>query len=229
MALSWDPFFKFWEGERYRVYKKETAQLDFQKSFVLLSLWLFVLGTCISVFLGDLLQIVSDEKFHSAASYAPLIILAYIFYAWGHYCDFGIFLKEKTRYMAYTEILSAAVILVLYIILIPDHGVLGAAIATALGYFFRFILLTAVSFRLYAMKLPWLRVFLMLALCSAATMLLQLDELSIFVAIPAKFLLLSCFFILIYLSPIIRNDEKNELKRTFHLFSEKIRNTYSRI
>ena len=221
IALSWDPFFKYWEGQRYRVYKADDAQAQFEKSFVYLSLWLFSMGTLISIFLGDLLQILSTEEFYPAANYAPLIILAFIFHAWAGYCNFGIFLREKTKYMAYVEILSAIMIIGLYILLIPNYGILGAAIATTLGYFLRFIILTKVSFSLYPMRLPWIRVSCMLVLCIIATQLIRFNELHFLVAVPLKLTLVIGFFSLIYISPLIKSAEKFELQQTLkHLASK---------
>lgn len=222
MALSWDPFFKYWEGQRYKVHKTEQAQEEFSKSFVYLSLWLFTLGTLISVFLSDLLYFLSDEKFHSAADYAPLIILAYIFYAWSHYCNFGIFLKEKTKYMAYTEVISAIVILGLCMALIPAYGILGAAMATLLGYFIRFAVLTFVSFRLYKMHLPWERVTCMLLICVASGYFVKFDSLDLYFSLPLKLLTIICIFYVIYTSPLITRIEKAELQRTLVSLSTKL-------
>lgn len=222
MALSWDPFFKYWEGQRYKVYRQENAAEDFQKSFVFLSLWLLSLGTLISVFLSDALIILSDEKFHSAADYAPLIILAYIFYAWSHYCDFGIFLKEKTRYMAYTESASAVVILLLYITMIPELGTYGAALATAIGYFLRFLILTLVSFRLYPMTLPWGRVCLLLGVCCVTVLTLKFDNLTILLAVPIKMLALITLFAIVYRSPLITYAERTQLRNTAEYLMTKL-------
>lgn len=214
MALSWDPFFKYWEGQRYKVYKMSEAQQEFRKSFVYLSLWLVALGTLISIFLSDALVILADEKFHSAADYAPYIILAYIFFAWGHYCDFGIFLREKTKYMAYTEVISAFVIVLLYMALIPRMDVLGAALATLIGYFFRFVLLTAVSFTLYRMKLPWLRMGTLLIICFSFASLVQFRDLSLYYSIPIKLGLTSMFGLALYFSPLVKGEERREVNST---------------
>ena len=228
IALSWDPFYKYWEGQRYRVAKSDDPQSQFAKSFVYLTIWLCSLGTLISVFLSDLLLILSDEKFHSAADFAPLIILAFIFYAWGHYCEFGIYLKEKTKYMAYTEILSGAIIILLYALLIPRYGVFGAAAATAIGYFFRFIVTTALSFSLYYMRLPWYRVICMVVICAFATRVIRFDSLDIYYSIPAKALVVLSIFLLIYISPLVSRSEKNEINQTLSLFVLKFRSLLQR-
>lgn len=228
MTLSWDPFFKYWEGQRYRVYESDDAQDQFAKSFVYVSLWLISLGTLISVFLGDLLVILSDEKFHSAAEYAPIIILAYIFYAWGYYCDFGIFLKEKTKYLAYTEVVSAILILLLYFALIPKYGVFGAATATAIGYFLRFLILKAVSFSLYPMHLPWLRVSTILAICAISSQFIVFEGLQFYVSIPLKIFAVSVLFTIIYNSSLVRKSERSELKDTLTVLIDKFANTFNR-
>lgn len=222
VALGWDPFFKYWEGERYRLYRSGEAKSQFGKSFLYLNLWLVTLGTLISVFLGDLLYILSDEKFHRAADYAPLIILAYIFYAWSHFCGFGIYLKEKPRFMAYAEIFGAIIIFSLYFLLIPTYGILGASVATALGYFARFLIVTLVSFSLYHMELPWLRVSTILMVCTLIVYLLSFIDLNIYLSIPLKMLVISGLFLLIYLSPLVAKSEKEDIRQTFIMLKSKL-------
>jgi O-antigen/teichoic acid export membrane protein len=221
MALSWDPFYKYWEGQRYQVIKSADPQSQFAKSFIYLTIWLCALGLLISVFLSDLLLILSDEGFHGAAQIAPLIILAFIFYAWGGYCEFGIYLKEKTKYMAYTEVFSAVIILLLYMFFIPKYGVLGAATATALGYFVRFIVTTALSFSFYYMRLPWLRASCMVACCVLATRLISFENLAIYYSIPAKGLSILGVFAMIYTSPLITRTERGEINQTASMFMAK--------
>lgn len=164
LILTWDPFQKMWDSEKYAIYKKDNAIETFQNVFLYLSSFLIFSGLGISLFTKDLLKIMSNPEFHPAYEIAPIIIFAYILQAWTKYCSFGILIVKKPIQIAHAEILGVIAITIAYLALIPPYGIHGAAWATVVGFAVRFYWTELKGRQHYDMKLPWKRVWLTLFL-----------------------------------------------------------------
>jgi len=64
----------------------------------------------------------------------PIALLAYVFQGWYYNFSVGIYLNKKTKYLIHATLVGGAVSLLLTAILVPQIGMLGAAIATALAF-----------------------------------------------------------------------------------------------
>lgn len=211
--ITWTPFEKMWDAEKYAIHSKQDAKHIYQKIFLYVSSVLILVGLCISLFSKDLLKIMSDPAFWNAYKIVPIIIVAYIFQAWTKYCDLGILLKNKTMQIAHAEMFAVLVITVAYFTLIPAYGMYGAAWATVIGFFARFYWTLHKGNQHYDMELPWLKVSLtaILAIIIFALSLLVPDDLNLSISLRV-FLILS--FITIYFAlPILSSEEKYEVKQ----------------
>ncbi|GAA3978053.1 lipopolysaccharide biosynthesis protein [Allohahella marinimesophila] len=156
VALAWDPFFKFWEGRRYEVYKDEDGRdLHFGNMFRRINAYVLFIALGFCAFIPEVIQLMAAPEFWDAAYYAPFIVFSFVFYAWTMYFNFGIFLHEKTKLLAYCEIISAVIITSLYALLIPSYGLAGAVASTFLGYVIKFILVYFTAQKLFTVKGNW--------------------------------------------------------------------------
>ncbi|MBM4159778.1 MAG: polysaccharide biosynthesis protein [Ignavibacteria bacterium] len=126
--------------------------------FVAFMLFVLVVG---SVFVEDLVRIRVLGRYFIHPDYwgglaiVPVILLAYVFT--GAYVNFvvGVYLEKKTRYLPYATGAGALVNVAANFALIPQFGLMGAAIATLLSYV---VMATGIYFpsqRLYHVSYEW--------------------------------------------------------------------------
>jgi len=209
LMLTWDPFQKMWDAEKYEIFKKDNARHIYQKIFLYTSSSLIFVGLCISLFTKDLLQIMADPSFMDAYKIVPIIIVAYIFQAWTKYCNMGILLEKKTMQIAYGEMAGVIVITVAYFTLIPLYGIYGAAWSTVVGFAARFFWTNLRSTQLYNMELPWSKIFKASLVAVLIYFLSMLSPVEIIPSILFRTALVAIFLAIFFMLPILsRNDKK---------------------
>lgn len=213
MLLSWTPFEKMWDSEKYHIRKTPNALMTYQKTFLYFNFFMVTLGFCISLFVKDLLSVMSAPEFHKAYSIVPIIIFAYLFQAWSKYCDLGILLSKKTSHLAIAETIAVAVITVAYLSLIPVYGIYGAAWATVAGFITRFLWIHYKGSQYYDMKLPWKKVILLITIAGACLSLSSLAPSATLPSTGIRILILFLYLLLVYFLPILSHSEKQELKQ----------------
>ena len=209
IVLMWDPFEKIWATQRYVVYKRPDAKNIFQRTFVFVSILMLSAALGISLFVKDLLYIMSDPAFHEAHAIVPIILVAYIFQAWTNYCYFGLLLNRKTIQITYGSAVAVAVITVAYLTLIPLFGVYGAAWATVIGFVARLFWISWKSRLEYDMQLPWGKVGLLMGLATGIYGLSWFVPESLVPSIILRVMLFLLFFVIFMKLPILSMGEKN--------------------
>lgn len=131
IVLVWDPFSQWWQTERFKLYNspdkgKETFPSVFNGTLMILGL--FALG--LNLFSELVIQFVSSEAFSDSGKIIPILTLATFFTCLYNFFRFSFFATEKTIFATYINYAAAIVATVLYILLIPYYGSLGAALAT---------------------------------------------------------------------------------------------------
>ena len=210
--LSWDTFEKMWDAEKYAVYEKPEARIIYQKVFLYMNVVLFTIGLGISLFVKDLLRIMSAPEFWSAYEVVPIIITAYIIQSWGRYCNLGIMLKKKTMQIAYAQWFAVFIVTMAYFTLIPTFGISGAAWATVIGFTAQFYWINKKGKEYYNMYLPWMKVFLIAVLaivCFSLSFFLP-EDLLLSISLRAVIYILFCS--LLFLLPILHDEQKEEIK-----------------
>lgn len=150
-----EPFFKIWDVQQFEIYKKKNAREIFQRTFSAISFILISGFLVMSVFSRDFFRIVAAPEYESAYIIVPIILLAFLFRPWSGLVNLGILIEEKTIYTAIGTYLSAIIITIFCVLLIPDLGGLGAAIATLIAFIVRFFWTKTISYRYYNMNLKW--------------------------------------------------------------------------
>lgn len=219
-VLAWDTFENMWDAEKYVVYKKPDAKLIYQKVFLYMNIVLFTVGLGFSLFVKDLLKIMSAPEFWPAYEVVPIIIMAYIIQSWGRFCDLGIMLKKKTMQIAYAQWFAVIVIAIAYFTLIPKYGIQGAAWATLIGFSAQFYWINEQGGKYYNMYLPWMKVFLIAVLaivCFSLTFLLP-DDLELLLSISLRVVIFGLFCCLLLIFPVLQDEQKEEIKLNIKKF-----------
>lgn len=121
----------------------------------------------ISLLAPYLLRLVATSAYFEAYKVIPIIGAGYIFYSWTVIFDASFYITKRTGLKSVTLGLSCAVILVLYWVLIPRYGTMGAAWAT-LGGFAGFAWISGwFAQRQYRIQYEYGRIAAMLTIASA--------------------------------------------------------------
>ena len=125
--FAWSPTI-FWIAREENARKIFSDILTYYTSGVTF----FFLG--LALFLNELFRLFVNLSFQEASGIVLFIGLSYIFY--GFYLNFqvGLYLKDKTGWVALLCITAAILNITLNFLLIPKYGIEGAAVATLFSY-----------------------------------------------------------------------------------------------
>ena len=174
MALTSAPYNKAWIVRRYHFvdHPKDQRDRQYGRGFLVLTSIVVIVATAMTTLSEPIVRTMAkNEAFYPAARLIPIIVAAYVFASWKDVVSFGIGVSKRTWFVAVETWLSAALILALYWALIPTWGPAGAAIATLIGLAFRFVLVFAISQRLWPVDYEWRLPLQVLAIGVAAGLL----------------------------------------------------------
>jgi len=199
--LAWVPFI-------FAMAREENAREVYARVLTYFLLVAACAALALSVLAEELVALMSTPPFREAYKVVPLIALSYLFYGCYFVFMVGINLEGKTKYTALMAGMAACLNLGLNYVLIPDHGMMGAAIATVVSYLTLPIGVFFISRRYYRIDYEWARVG-RIAVAAAAVYAgsIFVDNDSMAVAAVLKMLLLLAFPLLLYLSGFFRADE----------------------
>jgi len=212
--LFWDTFEKTWDAEKYTIIERPDAKEVYQRVFLYISIVLIFFGLAMSLFVKDLLKIMSDPAFLDAYKVAPIIIVAYIFQSWTRYCNFGLLLNNKTSQIAYAEAFSSIIITIAYFALIPSYGMYGAAWATLIGFLARFLWIYFKGKVEYNMELPWLKISQLFLIAIVLYIPSSFIPENTFLSASMRILLSAIFILAVFTLPIL---SLKEVKKIFSL------------
>jgi len=132
----------------------KTQQL-FSQNMLTIVIFSIVPGILFSVLVVDFSQLVFGEEFWlSASKVIPIVAVATFFLGLkAYYFDLVFLLTHKTQYLLKIGLIGASLNIILNYALIKQFGILGAAYATCLSYFF--ILCLSYWFGRSIIKLPF--------------------------------------------------------------------------
>jgi len=154
-TIGFMPFQRVWDPQRFAVAKRPDRDPIYARVFIYLNLGLITAALGTSLFAGDVLRIIADPAFHSAASYVPIIVAAYVLHCWASFLNVGIYVSEKTEYFAIANWAAAAIAVAGYLVLIPHWHAWGAATVAFVSLAVRFWLSYYFSQRLWPVEYEW--------------------------------------------------------------------------
>lgn len=152
MLLVLMPFGKIWSVTMVDISKKPDGpqQLGRMATYLLCACTFSTLG--LSLLGPYLVRFSSDRSYWDAYRVIPLVGAAYIFYSWTIIMDASFYVTKRTIYKVYSISLAGAIVTLLYWVLIPRFGMMGAAWATLGGY-----VMFAVFTALYAQRIYFIQ------------------------------------------------------------------------
>lgn len=165
-AFGFQPFELVWAPQSFQIAKQPDGMDTIRRVFGYLTLLLCVVGLMIGLFSREVIRIMTDPAFASAARIVPLLLGAQIFYHWVTFPNLSLLITERTRTLGALAVLVVAVVVALNFALIPRYGAMGAASATLIAYAIRFLIVLTVAQRIYRLEYGWPLVARTLLLCS---------------------------------------------------------------
>jgi O-antigen/teichoic acid export membrane protein len=119
----------------YKMFKKEGDKHYYSKLKTYSSFIFIWMGLAISIFSEDIVKLFAlNSSFYSAYTVVPLIVLAYVIYGVSMISALGMYLTGKSHLIAYITIFCAALNIGLNFWLIPEYGMMGAAVNTVISF-----------------------------------------------------------------------------------------------
>ena len=187
-------FNTMWQARMYVVHRRPDHQQVYSQVFVLYSFALIFAALGLSLIGREVMRLMVDPRYAAGAQVVGIVALAYVFLGIGYYVQLGMFLGHRTGLIGVVSIVAAVINLGANYLFISSFGMMGAAVATLLGFLVLAMGSYYCSERVFAMHFPIGRVFQ--GLCVAITLYLfdqRLILASLAWAIVMKCLLLGCF------------------------------------
>lgn len=180
------------------------------KYFVIFAMLFFLVY---SLSIEYLLALLTTPDFYLVANVVPLLVLAFLFSNIYVFMP-GIGIRKKTHLIFLISIITAVINIVFNYLLIPVFGILGAALATTIGYFIAFLSYIVFSQRLYFVPHKWLS-FMILFFTAILFVYLYFSyfiESSHLEKLFTRLLFLLIFLILIFKLKLITSQELLKIK-----------------
>ncbi|KAF0247926.1 MAG: Membrane protein [bacterium] len=156
--LITSPFIMIWTNMQFSSMNDSDAKEYYARMLTYIVYLASLLALPVSVLAEDILRIFASSKYWDATVVVPWLALTAVFDAANPALSVGISLKRKTYFNPIILTTAALVNLGLNFLLIPDFGMLGAAIATLISYIVMGVIKYKVSNYLFPVNYEWQRI-----------------------------------------------------------------------
>ncbi len=129
VGLATTAFQQAWSPFAFSIMHKEEAKTIYAK---VLEIYVIVVGgfcLMVSLFAPEALMLLATPKYYDAAWVASILTFSYFAIGLTSIADLGTAIAKKTAPLGFISTVSAAVLVLLYMLLIPSFGKEGAAVA----------------------------------------------------------------------------------------------------
>jgi len=142
----------------YKVYQTKGDKDYYKKLKTYLTFVLLWAGLALSLFSKEIVEVFAlNSSYYPAYQVVPLIVLAYILYGISNISSLGMFLSGKNLYMAFITMLCAGINIGLNFWLIPQYGIVAAAVNTVIAFFIQDILSIIASNKYYRINYEYFK------------------------------------------------------------------------
>jgi len=161
------PMQRVWTAEMYDIYKKPDAPYIFG-GFILRLLCVQAFGVLlVSLFSLEIVRIVCDASFHSAAAFMPLLGLFLFTSLLAAQMSNTFFITRKTNYIFFCTLFSLSFLLLFLYLFVPRWGVTGAIFAKTFAHIFYLGFVYFFTQRFFAVRYPFVKIATLLVITVA--------------------------------------------------------------
>jgi O-antigen/teichoic acid export membrane protein len=161
--FSLSPLYMVWSARMYAVAGEPDAPTLFGTVFtrVLAAYLLVALG--LGLYQDEVVCLLGGAPYARASAVVAPVLLAYFFQSAASLMDAGLYVRHRTGLKLGITLATTAIMLLLYAVLIPNYGSMGAAVATLVGFAFLAVCTWAVTQRVFPVRYEWPRLLALLA------------------------------------------------------------------
>ena len=211
-AIVIAPFYLIWQTNMYEIDKKPNASEIYGRVLTYFTFALVFAGLFVSVFIHEVIKIMTTPAFYGAAAVVPLVAFAYVLSGMNVVFQSGLLIKGKTSWIGSITFVAAIFNLIVNYFLVSSIGIMGAAVSTFGSFLFMSGMTFYFSYRVYPIKVEYVRIIklvCMALLVLAISRYIEVD--SIFYSLFLKSLLIPVFIFLLFLINFFDNAEKQKL------------------
>jgi O-antigen/teichoic acid export membrane protein len=221
-TFSVSPLFMVWSARMYDAARDSDAPAVFGRAFTrILGAYVLVgLGLCL--FQEEAVVLLGGPAYAGAAPVVGIVVLAALFQNAASLMDAGFYVRRRTGPKLWIMLSATAVMLVLYLALIPRYAGLGAALATLGGFIFLAASTWWVTQGVFPVRYEWPRVVGMLVVALVLWLASRPLPMTLWAA-PLKFLLLGLWPLLLWQLGLVGPDEKECLRSLYRQVLARLR------
>ena len=192
------------QDNRNQIYSRTLTYFVFVTGVILLGL---------SLFAEELVSLMTTPEFLKASTVIPILGLAMIFNGCHTVLAIGLNITKKMGAIFPVTAISAVLNLILNYLLIPQYGMMGAAVATLISYLLMAVLMWYASQRVYPIKYEWGRigkVFFSIGMLLLISKFVVIDV--FYLSVLFNIGLFVLFFPLLYLIKFLNDEEKRIIR-----------------
>jgi len=146
----------------YELMEKKDRSID-KHITQIFTIWisLITFATCVGIIIGrPFLEVFAGSQFGNTSDVFPYLLYATYIGSFYYFFSSPIFYFKKTGLLPFITGSSAIINICLNLLLIPNHGIIGASIATIVSHLWISVVSFIVGNRLYKMRWPYLYIFI---------------------------------------------------------------------
>jgi O-antigen/teichoic acid export membrane protein len=139
LIVVWIPIAQYWTIESYRIYKARNSIEEFEKIIKVVVSLLASGVVGISLLSTPIIHIMADSAFHDASLIIPIIAYGLLFSSLEDFLNFGFMVQNKNYYITVSSFLSVIIVSIIFVLVIPSFGLIGATIGLTTVQFLKFV------------------------------------------------------------------------------------------
>jgi O-antigen/teichoic acid export membrane protein len=156
-TFSIEPLYKVWNAQMFKAAEATDAPQVFGRAFTRILAAFLLVGLAACLFQDEAAAVLGGAAYAGAAAIVAPVVMAGFFQSAASLMDSGFYVRRRTDLKPRITLTATAVILVLYAVLIPLYGAMGAAFATVAGFAFLAFSTWRATQRIFPVEYEWAR------------------------------------------------------------------------
>jgi O-antigen/teichoic acid export membrane protein len=169
-TFSLAPLYMVWNARMFKAAEAPDAPQVFGRMFTRILAAYLLVGLAACLFRDEAAAVLGGARYAGASSIVAPVVLAGLFQAAASLMDAGFYVRRRTGPKLWVTLAATAVILVLYAVLIPAYGAMGAALATVAGFAFLALGTYWATQRIFRVEYEWGRLIDLVGLAAGLYM-----------------------------------------------------------
>jgi O-antigen/teichoic acid export membrane protein len=213
--FSLTPLYMVWSTRMYAVARHPNAATVFGQAFTRILAAYLLVGLTLCLFQDEVVALIAGPAYAAATRIVPAVVLACFFQAGASLMDAAFYVRHRTGLKLCITLAATAVMLLLYLILIPAYGSLGAALATLGGFAFLAVCTWALTQQIFRVHYEWPRLAALIVLTATLWLVSRGLPMAPW-AVAVKAVLLLSWPLLVWRTGLMTLQEKETACDLFH-------------